>query len=92
MIDSHAHLNDPRYDSILDDVIARAQAAGVEGIINIGYDLPSSRRAVELAQEYGWMYAVVGIHPHDADGPPEIMVELEALAKEKGVVAIGKQA
>lgn len=91
MIDSHAHLNDPRYDSILDDVIARAQAAGVEGIINIGYDLPSSRRAVELAQEYGWMYAVVGIHPHDADGvTPEIMVELEALAKEKGVVAIGE--
>lgn len=91
MIDSHAHLNDPRFDSILDDVIARAEAAGVEGIINIGYDLPSSRRAVELAETYDWMYAVVGIHPHEADEvTPQTMVELEQLAKAEQVVAIGE--
>ena len=91
MIDSHAHLNDPDFDADLDQVITRAKAAGVTGIINIGYDLSSSRRAVELAEEYDWMYAVVGVHPHYAqDVTPETMAELEEIAKAPQVVAIGE--
>jgi len=91
LIDSHAHLNDPDFESDLGQVIQRAQAAGVTGIINIGYDLPSSRRAVELAAEYDWMYAVAGVHPHYARKvTPEMMAELEQLAHAQQIVAIGE--
>jgi TatD DNase family protein len=91
VIDSHAHLNDPDFDADLHEVIQRAKAAGVTGIINIGYDLPSSRRAVELAAEYDWMHAVTGVHPHYAQKvTPEILAELEQLARAPQVVAIGE--
>lgn len=91
MIDSHAHLNDPEFEADLAEVIQRAQAAGVTGIINIGYDLPSSRRAVELAAEYDWMYAAVAVHPHDARTvTPETLAELEQLVEAQRVVAIGE--
>ncbi|NMA60375.1 MAG: hydrolase TatD, partial [Firmicutes bacterium] len=66
MIDSHAHLNDPAFTSDLPEVVARAHDAGVHIIINVGYDLPSSKRAVELAERYPGLWAVVGVHPHDA--------------------------
>jgi len=91
LIDSHAHLNDPEFEADLAEVIQRAQAAGVTGIINIGYDLTSSRRAVELAAEYDWMYAAVAVHPHDARTvTPETLAELEQLVEAQRVVAIGE--
>lgn len=91
MIDSHAHLNDSRFDKILPEVLERAKDAGVKQIINVGSDLSSSRRAIELAQEYESMHAVVGFHPHDAKlANQETMAELIELAKAKKVVAIGE--
>jgi len=91
LIDSHAHLNDPHYDQILSEVIIRAEQAGIEGIINVGYDIPSSYRAVELANEYEWMYAVIGIHPHYAEQVSEADIkELEQLAEQGKVVGIGE--
>lgn len=91
MIDSHAHLNDPHYDQILPEVIIRAQQAGIEGIINVGFDIPSSYRAVALADEYEWMYAVIGIHPHYAEQvSAKDIKELEKLAEHRKVVGIGE--
>ncbi len=91
MIDSHAHLNDPRFAKDLDEVIERARIAGVHTIINIGYDLESSRRAVALAEQYTGLWAVVGLHPHDArlwtDKMRNAFVEL---AQHSKVVAIGE--
>lgn len=91
MIDSHAHLNDPHFDANLTEVAERAKQAGVEGIINVGYDLESSHKAVALAEEYDWMWAVVGVHPHEARlVTPDTMAELERLARHPKVVAIGE--
>ncbi|NLJ79616.1 MAG: TatD family hydrolase [Firmicutes bacterium] len=91
MIDSHAHLNDPKFARDLDQVVSRANAAGVEIIINVGYDLESSQRAVELASQYPGLFAVVGLHPHDAKtSTPEISAEIEKLAADPKVVAIGE--
>ncbi|HHY16003.1 MAG TPA: TatD family hydrolase [Firmicutes bacterium] len=91
MIDSHAHLNDPRFAEDLDDVIGRAEAAGVQTIINIGYDLESSRRAVELTEQYTGLWAVVGLHPHDARlWTEEVRDALAELAQHPKVVAIGE--
>lgn len=91
MIDSHAHLNDPRFAEDLDEVIARAKEAGVHTITNIGYDLASSRRAVALAEQYTGFWAVVGLHPHDARLWNEGMLRaFTELAQHPRVVAIGE--
>lgn len=91
MIDSHAHLNDERFDGIHAQVIQRAKEAGVEVIINVGYDLPSSQKAIELAASYPGLYATVGFHPHSAKLFNEAGYdELITLAQQPKVVAIGE--
>ena len=64
LVDTHAHLMDPAFDGDRDAVLARARAAGVAALVLVGYDLPSSRAAVELAGRVPWAVASVGIHPN----------------------------
>jgi len=91
LIDTHAHLQMNKYDRDRDAVIARTIESGIECIINASFDLPSSRQAVKLAEEYENLYAAVGVHPHDAktldDGTLDILREL---SKHPKVVAIGE--
>jgi len=90
-IDTHAHLVAPEFDADRDDVIARARAAGVEAIIVPGTDLNSSRDALALAEKYDFIYACVGVHPHEASrADPETLREIERLSQHKKVVAIGE--
>lgn len=65
-VDAHAHLNSPEFDPDLEETLARARQAGVQQFLCPGYDLPSSRRAVELAARTQGLAAAVGIHPHDS--------------------------
>jgi TatD DNase family protein len=68
-VDSHAHIDGPDYDADRDEVIARARAAGVAAILNVGTGDPHSgvlERAVEVAERYEGVYAAIGVHPHDA--------------------------
>ena len=65
LIDSHVHLDDPRYDHDRTEVFARAKQAGVEAFITIGCDLATSRAAVALANDHPNVYATVGVHPHE---------------------------
>lgn len=68
LIDTHAHLQDPKMSSDLEAVLERAAEAGVERILVVGYDLASSEAAVQLAHRYpGRIVAAAGIHPHEAD-------------------------
>ncbi|MCS7282060.1 MAG: TatD family hydrolase [Anaerolineae bacterium] len=91
LVDSHAHLDFPPYDGDREEVVARAREAGVCLILNVGADLESSRASVELAQRYDFIYAAVGIHPHDAQTlTPDALEELRALARRPKVVAIGE--
>lgn len=91
MIDSHCHLNHRRFRRDLEAVIAQARAAGLQGMLVVGYDLESSRRAVELAEAYPDIAAAVGIHPHDARlVSDEALAELRALAESPRVIAIGE--
>lgn len=64
LIDTHAHLDQQAFDDDRDAVIERAGEAGVDTIISIGITAETSRRAVELAQQYQQVYAVVGIQPN----------------------------
>ena len=89
--DSHTHLDDKQFDTDRDAVIARAKAAGVRYIMNPGADLASSMRAVELAEQHAFIYAAVGIHPHDVQGMDLQMLEMiEHLAGKEKVKAIGE--
>jgi TatD DNase family protein len=91
LIDSHAHLDFPQFDDDRDAVIARAQEAGLTAIVNIGTNLASSRASVALAEEHDFIYASVGIHPHDAEtADQEAINELRGLADHPKVVAIGE--
>ncbi len=92
LIDSHAHLDDRKYDEDRQAVLARAREAGVETIINIGYDLRSSAASVRLAHDYPFIYAAVGFHPSDSKGyTDEAEVQLrEWCLTEPKVVAVGE--
>jgi len=91
LVDTHSHLNHPRLLRALPDVLARARAAGVSAMIVVGYDLPSSRKAVELAESDADVWAAVGVHPHDAaDVSQDDLSEIRALARSARVVAIGE--
>ena len=71
MIDVHCHLNFKAFDKDYDSVIKRAFEKGITGIINVGTRLDSSQKAVEFANQYSNLWAIVGIHPHHADKPDE---------------------
>ena len=91
MIDIHAHLNFPQYKNDLEEVIKRAEQKGVEKIINVGTSIKESKQVVELSKKYKNLYAIVGIHPHDADklnGDWES--QLEKLTENTKVVGIGE--
>lgn len=91
LIDTHAHLDFKDYDNDRDEVLKRAKEIGVDKIINIGADLESSRRSVKLAEKYDNIYAVVGIHPHEADMVnDEALAEIKKLAIKKKVKAVGE--
>jgi TatD DNase family protein len=91
LIDTHAHLDYPDFANDLDDVLRRAIDVGVTRIVTIGTSVESSRRAVELAEKYPSVYAVIGVHPTYAEQAGEdAITHLRDLAKSARVVAIGE--
>ena len=91
LIETHAHLDYPEFAADFDDVLRRANEAGVTRIITIGTSIESSRRAVDLAEKYPSIYAAIGVHPTYAEQATEdVTTPLRALAKSPRVVAIGE--
>ncbi|MFQ5585280.1 MAG: YchF/TatD family DNA exonuclease [Thermodesulfobacteriota bacterium] len=93
LFDTHAHLDDRRFDSDREEVIERARGAGVEQIITVacwdaeqGFDA-----ALEIAEKNDAMYAAIGIHPHDARlVGEETFQQIQSLAGREKVIAIGE--
>ena len=91
LVETHAHLDYPDFANDLDDVLRRANEAGVTRIITIGTSIESSRRAIDLAEKYSSIYAVIGVHPTYAEQAGEdVITPLRELAKSPRVVAIGE--
>jgi TatD DNase family protein len=91
LIETHAHLDYPDFAADFDDVLRRANEAGVTRIITIGTSLASSRRAIELAEKHPSIFAVIGVHPTCAEETDEdVASPLRELAKSPRVVAIGE--
>src|SRR5439155_9622000 len=90
-IETHAHLDYPDFAGDFEDVLRRATEAGVTRVITIGTSVESSKRAVNLAEKYSNIYAVIGVHPTYAEEAEEdVITPLRELAKSPRVVALGE--
>ncbi|CEN87951.1 deoxyribonuclease [[Clostridium] sordellii] len=92
LFDSHAHLNDERFDEDREELINSLKAKGVDLVLNPGACIETSKSSVELANKYDFIYAAVGVHPHDVGEMTEDDIETLrklALGNEK-VKAIGE--
>lgn len=91
IFDSHAHYDDAKFDEDRDELISSLPLKGIIGVINCGADLKSSAQSVKLSEKYDYIYAAVGVHPHEAkDFGDDTLNELRRLAANKKVVAIGE--
>jgi TatD DNase family protein len=91
LVDTHCHLTQEEFEFDREQVIQRAQTAGVHTILVPGIDLESSRRSIALTKQYPSIYAAVGIHPHNArEWTTSSRDELLSLAESPRVVAIGE--
>ena len=92
LFDSHAHLNDERFNEDREELINSLKSNGVELVLNPGACIETSKSSVELANKYDFIYAAVGVHPHDVGDMTEEDIEtLRKLATENDkVMAIGE--
>lgn len=91
LFETHVHFDDKRYNEDRNEEILRCYENNVTKIVNIGADLQSSRNSVELSKKYDFVYASVGVHPHDVkDMTQQDLEEIKQLSKNKKVVAIGE--
>jgi TatD DNase family protein len=90
LFDTHTHLTDAAFDEDRDAVLERAGAAGVERLVAVGTDLPSSRDAVHLARTRPRVVATAGVHPHEASSAGDPWGELESIWDSGAVAAVGE--
>jgi len=93
LVDSHCHLDGERFDGDREEVIARAREAGVEVLVAVGTGdgPPDLKAGIRLAEAYPFIYATVGVHPHDASkAEEEHWAELASLMAHEKVVAVGE--
>lgn len=95
LFDSHAHLDDEKFDEDREKLIQQIKEAKVSKLISAGYSLESSKKASNLAKKYDFIYATCGISPNDIPQTEEelwiMLNEIEEITKEsKKIVAIGE--
>jgi TatD DNase family protein len=91
LVDTHAHLQWPSFETDRTEVIERAKSKDVRFIVNVGYDLAACEQAISIAKQHEGVFAAVGIHPHNAESLTErTLSALVDLAKQDKVVAIGE--
>lgn len=91
LFDSHAHYNDEKFDIDREEIIQSIYNEGITSVVNAGYSLESSKKAIEIAKKHDFIYATVGISPNDIeDLPIDYKEQIIKMANEKKVVAIGE--
>lgn len=96
LFDSHSHYNDEKFDEDRDEMIKETLNSDVSNFIVAGYNIESSKKAIDIAKQYDSIYAIVGISPNDVknikteDDIKECIYEIEKLAKSDKIVAIGE--
>ncbi|MUT67724.1 TatD family hydrolase [Paenibacillus sp. NEAU-GSW1] len=91
LFDTHTHMDSPKFDSDRAEAIARAREAGVELMVNIGFNRETIPTTIALAEQYDFIYAAVGWHPVDSiEMQPGDLEWIEQLCAHPKVVAIGE--
>jgi len=91
LTDIHAHYDDKRFNDDRDEIINTVRQEGVDRIINSGSNVRSSKASVDLAKKYDFIYATVGVHPHDTEKTPDNTLDILAdLLENKKVLAVGE--
>ena len=91
LYDTHAHLNNPIFDTDRDEVMKKIKASGVGFVNNIGADIKTSYESIALAEKYDFVYATCGVHPSETESLTEDdMKTLFEMSKHKKVKAIGE--
>lgn len=91
LFDSHAHYDDERFADEADEIIKKAYESGVKYILNAASDIATSKKSIQLAEKYDFVYAAVGVHPHEAEHLTDsAFEELKKLCHRPKVVAIGE--
>ena len=89
MIDAHAHLD--ACEPAAEELVARAHAAGVETVVSVGTDIDSCRETIAIAERHEEVFAILGVHPHEASGADTRRIdELELLLASPRAVALGE--
>lgn len=91
MIDTHAHLIDSAFDNDRNKIILNMQSDNLEYIVNIGFDIESSKQCIKMAENFDRLYATIGVHPEEVSCWDENTFNtLKKLAKHPKVVGIGE--
>jgi len=90
LLDSHCHLNDAKYQDKICNIIANYLHAGVEKSVCVGWDIPSSIHAQNIAQKYDSVYYSVGVHPDECDSYNQEELENLLVNKTNKLVALGE--
>jgi TatD DNase family protein len=91
LTDTHAHLTSPQLAPHIDEILARAQAAGVIRIVNICTDVDSLELGLNLAQKYPWVFNAAATTPHDVEKEGELFFPIvETAASDGKLIAIGE--
>lgn len=91
LFDTHAHYDDSKFDKDRDEVIEKVRKSGVSHIVNAASNICSAVECIALAQEHDFIYAAVGVHPHNVeDINDSTIVTLADFARNRKVVAIGE--
>ena len=91
LFDTHAHLDDEKFDEDRDQVIEKCREDGITLILNAGISIASTENSIALAKKYDFIYAAAGVHPHEtATMDNNTLVALAELAKNPKVRAIGE--
>lgn len=90
LFDSHAHYNDEKFEGE-ESIIEEIYKEGITRLITAGYSLETTKKAIQIAKRYEFVYATAGISPNDIEGTTEKdLEEIEKLAQNEKIVAIGE--
>lgn len=94
LFDTHAHYDDEKFNEDREEILKQIKESGVTKLVSIGYDIQSTKTAIDLAKNYDYIYASAGISPNDLPQTEEelwkMLSEIEKLAQNKKIVAIGE--
>ena len=90
IFDSHAHYDDKKFDEDRAQVLAALPSLGVQTVLNCGTTVSSSLLCLRMAEQYDYIFAACGIHPHDAEGDMANIEQLPTLLRHEKCVAVGE--